>query len=184
MTSRVAKYMSLEKRKINMRTFFQSQFTYCPFIWMFCDRGLNHKINHLHERALHISHNDTNSTFDALLDEDFVVIHQRNSRSLLIKMYKIHPKISPSFICDLISESRSHCKITEKTELRYPRKTYNIISSNSFIEFIQAFKAILALDWNFGTFCLKIWRKRIHQIRLNLNWKNQPLLNAPAPYVW
>ena len=50
--SRVAKYKSLEKRKINMRIFFESQFTYCPLIWMFCDRVLNRKINHLHERRL------------------------------------------------------------------------------------------------------------------------------------
>ena len=28
----VAKYMSLEKRKINLRTFFESQFSYCPLI--------------------------------------------------------------------------------------------------------------------------------------------------------
>ena len=123
MMSRVAKYMSLEKRKINMRTFFESQFTYCPLIWMFCDRGLNRKINHLHERALRIAYNDYDSTFDALLEKDnSVVIHQRNLRSLLIEMYKIHSKISPAFICDLISESeckyqtRSHYKITENTD--------------------------------------------------------------------
>ena len=50
----LAKYMSLEKRKINMRTFFEFQFTYFPLIWMFCDRGLNRKINNLHEKALRI----------------------------------------------------------------------------------------------------------------------------------
>ena len=106
MMSRVAKYVSLEKRKINMRTFFESQFTYCPLIWMFCDRGLNRKINHLHERALRIAYNDYDSTFDALLEKDnSIVIHQRNLRSLLIEMYKIHSKIAPAFICDLIMES-------------------------------------------------------------------------------
>ena len=51
-----------------------------------------------------------------------VVIHQTNLRSLLIEVYKIHSKISPAFICDLISESeciyqtRSHYKITENTD--------------------------------------------------------------------
>ena len=64
----------------------------------------------------------TDSTFDTLLEkDDSIVIHQRNLRSLLIEMYKIHSKISPVFICDLISESeckyqtKSHYKITENT---------------------------------------------------------------------
>ena len=70
MMSRVVKYMSLEKRRINMRTFFESQFTYCPSIWMFCDSGLNRKVNHSHKRALPIAYNDYDSTFGALLVKD------------------------------------------------------------------------------------------------------------------
>ena len=61
--------------------------------------------------------------FDALLVKDnSVVIRQRNLRSLLIEMYKIHSKISPAFIYDLVSETackyktRSHHKITENTD--------------------------------------------------------------------
>ena len=77
------KYMSLEKRKINMRTFFESQFTYCPLIWMFCDRGLNRKINHLHERALCIAYNHYDSLFDLLLGKDDSC-NQSNKFALLI----------------------------------------------------------------------------------------------------
>ena len=44
---------------------------------MFCDRVLNRKINHLHDRTLHIAYNDFDSTFDTLLEKgDSVVIHQ------------------------------------------------------------------------------------------------------------
>ena len=115
MMSCVAKYMSPEEKKINMRSFFESQFTYCSLIWMFCDRGLNRKINHEHKRALRIAYND--STFDALLEKnDSAVIHQRNLRSLLIEMYKIHSKISPAFICDLISEFE--CKYKTRSHLK------------------------------------------------------------------
>ena len=35
-----------------MKTFVESQFVYCPLIWMFHSRGLNDKINRIHERAL------------------------------------------------------------------------------------------------------------------------------------
>ena len=81
---------------------------------MFHGRGLNRKINHLHKRAFRIAHNGYDSTLDALLKKDeSVVIHQRNLRSLLIEIDKIHLQISPAFICNLISESE--CKYKAKS---------------------------------------------------------------------
>ena len=38
--SRIAKFMSLEKRKLLMNSFFKSQFEYCPLTWMFHNRTL------------------------------------------------------------------------------------------------------------------------------------------------
>ena len=52
---RIANYMPLEKRRIVMKTFIQSQFNYCPLIWMFHSRTIYNKINRLHERALRLS---------------------------------------------------------------------------------------------------------------------------------
>ena len=46
--SRVVPYMSLSKKKILMNSFFNSQFSYCPFIWMFHSRVMNDKVNWLH----------------------------------------------------------------------------------------------------------------------------------------
>ena len=46
---RIANYMSLEKRRTVMKTFTESQFNYCPLIWMFHSRTINNKINRLHE---------------------------------------------------------------------------------------------------------------------------------------
>ena len=53
-----------------MNSFFESQFGYCPLIWMFCSRGVNNKINHLYERALTIIYRDNISTFEELLEKD------------------------------------------------------------------------------------------------------------------
>ena len=44
--SRVVPYMSLLKTKILMNSFFNSQFSYCPLIWIFHSRIINNKINH------------------------------------------------------------------------------------------------------------------------------------------
>ena len=67
---RVTGYMSLEKRRIVMKTFVESQFNYCPLIWMLHSRTLNNKINLLHERALRIIYSDYNSSFNTLLEKD------------------------------------------------------------------------------------------------------------------
>ena len=45
---RVSKYMSREKLRLVMKTFIESQFNYCPLIWMCHSRGLNTRINKLH----------------------------------------------------------------------------------------------------------------------------------------
>ena len=38
-----------------MKAFIESQFGYCPLIWMFHSSGVNSRINHLHERLNNIS---------------------------------------------------------------------------------------------------------------------------------
>ena len=42
---RIGSHMSLEKQKMLSRAFIESQFSYCPLIWMFHSRTLNNKIN-------------------------------------------------------------------------------------------------------------------------------------------
>ena len=52
--ARISTYMSSRKLKILMKSFILSQFGYCPIIWMFHSKTLDHRINRLHERALRI----------------------------------------------------------------------------------------------------------------------------------
>ena len=59
----ISSSMSLGKRKTLMKAFIESQFNYCPLMWMLRCRTLNNKINHIHERALRVVHSDYNSSF-------------------------------------------------------------------------------------------------------------------------
>ena len=46
---------------------------------MFHGRGVNNKINDLHERSLHIVYKDSNSSFKNLLETDnSFTVHHRN----------------------------------------------------------------------------------------------------------
>ena len=68
--SRLSSYMTEKLKKILMKSFCESQFGYCLLVWMFYSRGINNKINHLHERALRIIYKDNTSTFEELLEKD------------------------------------------------------------------------------------------------------------------
>ena len=65
--SRITPFINISKRRILMNSFFNSQFNYCPLVWMFHSRSINNKINRLHERVLSIVYNDFKSSFENLL---------------------------------------------------------------------------------------------------------------------
>ena len=46
--SRISQYLSQHKKRILFKTFITSQFNYCPLVWMCHNRGLNNKINNIH----------------------------------------------------------------------------------------------------------------------------------------
>ena len=68
--TRVSKYMSLQKRRILMKSFITSLFNYCPIVWMYHNKSLKRKVNHIHERALRIVYQDFQSRFSAFLVKD------------------------------------------------------------------------------------------------------------------
>ena len=73
-----------------MKSFIISQFNYCPLIRMIHNRGLNEKINHIHERPLRVVYDDCSSNFEDLLNKDkSVTIHQRNLQQLAIETFKV-----------------------------------------------------------------------------------------------
>ena len=57
---RVSKFLDEDKLKLVMKTFIESQFNYCPMLWMFHSRSLNNRINKLHERALKVAYKNKN----------------------------------------------------------------------------------------------------------------------------
>ena len=97
--ARVSKFMSMKKLRIIMKAFIESQFGYCPLIWMFHNRNLNNRINRIHERALRLVYKDSTSTFPELLSNDnSFSIHHRNLQKLAIEMYKVKHNISPQIM--------------------------------------------------------------------------------------
>ena len=100
--SRVVPYISLSRKKILMNSFFNSQFSYCPLIWMFHSRIMNNKINRLHERCMRLIYGDKTSSFEELLEQDkSVSIHTRNLQMLVTEVFKVYRSMSPPIFSEL-----------------------------------------------------------------------------------
>ena len=59
----VAPVVGLSQKKILFNTLFQSQFSYCPLVWLCHSKILNNKINRLHKRCLRLMYDDKHSIF-------------------------------------------------------------------------------------------------------------------------
>ena len=94
---RVAKYMTSEKLRLIMKSFIESQFKYCPLVWMFYSKKIHNRINKLHERALRVVYkNDDDLTFEELLVKDnSFSVHDRNLQKLAELMYKVKNGLCP-----------------------------------------------------------------------------------------
>lgn len=106
--ARVVRLIPFDKKIILLKTFIESQFSYCPLIWMYCSRKINRKINHIHERALRLVYNDYTASFGELLIKDgSITIHQRNIQYVATEMYKVINNLSPPIIHELFKISEN-----------------------------------------------------------------------------
>ena len=90
-----------------MKVFAESQFGYCPLLWMCCNRSCNNRINHLHERALKI----------VFIQRDQPVnIHHRNIGLLGIELYKSRNNISSHIMKELFEQRYIIYKFRSQTD--------------------------------------------------------------------
>ena len=104
--------MDVKQRQLIMKSFINSQFGYCPIVWMFHSRKMNNRINKIHERSLRIVFNDNTSSFrDLLVKDNSVTIHERNIQNLAIELYKIVNGFSPDIMSIVfpVKENIKYC---------------------------------------------------------------------------
>ena len=102
---RLCRFYSFNQRRVLMKSFIESQFAYSPLVWMFHDRGLNNKINRVHERTLRCVYEDEISTFESLLQMDgSLSIHHRNIHALCIEMFKVNKNIGTEIMSNIFKK--------------------------------------------------------------------------------
>ena len=106
--ARIARILPCQKRRIILKTFIESQFSYCPLVWMFCSRSMNRKINHIHERALRLVYQDYTTSFQDLLKKDgSLTFHHRNIHQVAIEMFKVRHDLSPPFMKEIFTHNEN-----------------------------------------------------------------------------
>ena len=103
--AKTSNILNFSKFRLLIKSFVDSQFSYCPLVWMLCSRTLNNKFNKHQERSLRILYNDDISTFTQLLEKDnSITVHDRNIKLLAKEMFKVHNNILPNALGDLVTK--------------------------------------------------------------------------------
>ena len=104
-------------RRILLKTFIESQFGYCPVVWMLHSSRVNNKINHLHERSLRIVYKDNYSSYvDLLVKDKSFTIHQINIQSLAIELFKVKRNLSNVIMCNIFKKRTPTYNLRSQTD--------------------------------------------------------------------
>ena len=123
-----------------MKSFIESQFSYCPLIWMFHSRTLNNRINKLHERGLRLVYKDPQLTFVELLRKDkSVTIHHRNLQKLATEMYEAYNDLSPSLMQSVSPQRSISYDLRKKIHLNQQMSTQSIMEPKQYLTGVQKF---------------------------------------------
>ena len=115
--SRICQFLNTDRKRLIMKSFIESQFSYCPLVWMFSGRFSNNRINHIHERTLRIVYSDYRLSFEELLQKDkSISIHHRNIHYLAIEMFKVLKGLSSQIMNEIFSLRNIDYNIRSQTD--------------------------------------------------------------------
>ena len=85
---------------------------------MFDGRGLNNKVNNLHERSLCTVYKDNNSSFKELLKKgNSFTVHHGNIQSLAIELFKIKANLSNTIVDDILQTRTLPFNLSSNTDI-------------------------------------------------------------------
>ena len=96
---RYNKFIDFDEKKTLFESFIQSNFNFCPLVWMFTSPKSGRKIEKVQERALRLLLNDYDSTYDILLkNSKKSSIYTRIHRILAKEVYKTLNDCNPGYM--------------------------------------------------------------------------------------
>ena len=85
-------------------------------------RTLNHRINHIHERALRFAYKNSQTDFGSLLEQrNLVSIHVKNLQLLMTEIYKTRSGLSPPFMKVIFAERNTGYNLRHGNDSQLPK---------------------------------------------------------------
>ena len=89
---------------------------------MFHSRQLRNKIDKLQERALRVTYQDYESSFEVLMEKDrSITVHQRNLQNLMTEMYKTKNDLNPAFMREIFCQQECQYNLRNSNDFPLPR---------------------------------------------------------------
>ena len=100
------KYINFEAKKALLESFVQSNFNYCPLVWMLTSPKSMRKIENIQERVLRLLFDDHAETYENLLEKaNKPNMVTRMHRSLAIEVYKTLNGYNPSYMKEIFMQN-------------------------------------------------------------------------------
>ena len=134
--NRISRFLSSEQHVLITNAYKKCIFNYCSLVWMFCYRGIMHKMNKIHKRSLRfLLKNDKDDLQDLLKPSGDISIHQRCKNSLLTELCNyIIDDLSPEIMNEVICTTENIFNIRQlKGKLSLNSHTY--LEQQIWIEF-------------------------------------------------
>ena len=101
---------------------------------MLSERGLNDKINHLHEIALRIACKDELSDFETNLETDnAVTIHVKNLQLLMTEIFKTQHSFNPAFMKEIFVSKNNQYSLRNEHPIKRLRPGTTTFGEKAFL---------------------------------------------------
>ena len=130
-------------KRVLINSYFMSNFSYCPLVWMFSYASSLKKIENLQKRALRFLYNNYQLSYEELLDKaNSSTMNVKIFRFLWVEIYKTINNLNPSFIKQIFELRETKRSVLEKYRLNLNIRNYNLVTFGR--------KCLRILDRKFG----------------------------------
>ena len=96
---RLNNFSCFEGKRVLINSYFMSNFTYCPLVWMLSNATSLKKIENLQKRALRFLYNNYQLTYEEPLDKaNRSTMNVKRLRFLCVEIYNTITNLNPSFM--------------------------------------------------------------------------------------
>ena len=118
--SRISSNIGQEEKKVLLESFVNSNFNYCPLVWLFCSPESSRKIDRIQERTLRKLFDDYTSDADTIRGKaNKTSICIERYRKLSLEIFKTINNLNPEYMKDIFVKNQDPYGLRNNSRHRY-----------------------------------------------------------------